>query len=178
MVSDREEVTTVKGGNRAFIIISLTKNKNHSNGARQMELELDEQDMRVAKILGKADADVSGKTLKKYFKYLTEKLTASFELTGSENFSWEEPYIWGTRSQREYDRMKEAHASYKDKFELINLLDPDDADDDTYGLMARVRRIKDAKNFTLPLCDLGAANEKAKYFQLLDDYSYWFVNNR
>jgi hypothetical protein len=38
--------------------------------------------------------------------------------------------------------------------------------------------ISDKKKFVLPLADLKSTDRKSKNYQLLDDYSVWFVNNR
>ena len=43
---------------------------------------------------------------------------------------------------------------------------------------ANVRRISDGKEFLLGLSELEATDKKSKNYQLLDDYSFWFVNNR
>jgi hypothetical protein len=43
---------------------------------------------------------------------------------------------------------------------------------------ADVRRISDGKKFLLGISELKATNKKSKNYQLLDDYSVWFVNNR
>jgi hypothetical protein len=41
-----------------------------------------------------------------------------------------------------------------------------------------MKRVSDKKKFTLPLAELKAADKRSKNYQLLDDYSVWFVNNR
>jgi len=43
---------------------------------------------------------------------------------------------------------------------------------------AYVRRISDGKKFLLGLSELKATDKKSKSYQLLDDYSVWFVNDR
>jgi hypothetical protein len=48
--------------------------------------------------------------------------------------------------------------------------------DDDYGLFAKVTRISDKKRFQIPLADLKAIDEKSNNYQILDDYSVWFVN--
>ena len=72
--------------------------------------------------------------------------------------------------------MKETQPSYKDKFSLIDFVD--DFDDWEGGIYVVVRRDCDRKKFVLPLADLKAVNRKSQNYQLLDDYSVWFVNNR
>jgi len=54
----------------------------------------------------------------------------------------------------------------------------DGIDDECDGIFVYVQRISDKKKFVLPLADLKATDRKSKNYQLLDDYSVWFVNNR
>jgi hypothetical protein len=54
----------------------------------------------------------------------------------------------------------------------------DDFDDWEEGILVVVRREWDQKKFVLPSADLKAVNKKSRNYQLLDDYSVWFVNNR
>ena len=54
----------------------------------------------------------------------------------------------------------------------------DDDIDEFYGVMVNVKRLSDRKKFELPLADLEATDKKSDKYQLLDDYSVWFVNNR
>ena len=42
----------------------------------------------------------------------------------------------------------------------------------------RVRRRSDNREFWLGLSELEATDKKSKNYQLLDDYSVWFVNSR
>jgi hypothetical protein len=46
------------------------------------------------------------------------------------------------------------------------------------GILAKCVRLSDKKRFTLPLADLRATAKSSKNYELLDDYSVWFVNNR
>jgi hypothetical protein len=55
------------------------------------------------------------------------------------------------------------------------LLNIDQVDPDR-GILAVVQRISDKKVFSLPLADLEARGRDSKNYQLLDDYSVWFVN--
>ena len=45
-------------------------------------------------------------------------------------------------------------------------------------LAARVRRQSDDKEFYLGLAEIEAVEQGTVNYQLLDDYSVWFVNNR
>ena len=47
-----------------------------------------------------------------------------------------------------------------------------------YGVFVKVRRVSDKKQFVLPLSDLEVMDKKHPTYQLLHDYSVWFVNWR
>ena len=118
---------------------------------------------------------VSDKSLKTYLKYLKSKIQMPCQLTGIEDFEWEEYYVFGPGSKKEYEQLKKTQPSYTDKYELIDF---EDEVDEFYGVMVNVKRLSDRKKFELPLADLEATNKKSDDYQLLDDYSVWFVNNR
>ncbi len=54
----------------------------------------------------------------------------------------------------------------------------DEMDDYYDGIFVNVQRVSDKKKFVLPLADLKSTGRKSGNYQLLDDYSVWFVNNR
>ena len=142
----------------------------------------DEQDVRIAEILIDTiilDIDdipeVSRESLERYFAHLKSNLKLPCYLTGIEDFPWEERYVFGYGSEAEYENLKKKQPSYTDTFNLINL---DEEINEDYGLLVDVKRTSDNKKFTLPLADLKAIEEHSKNYQLLDDYSVWFVNNR
>ena len=141
--------------------------------------KLDEQDQRIADIFGTKEVpDVTDETLAIYFDSLKQHLDMPCQVTGAESmgcFSWEEYYTFGPGSEREYEKLKKKRASYTDTFELQSFADDYDED---YGIVVNVRRISDKKKFALTLSDLEATEEKSKTYQLLDDYSTWFVNWR
>ena len=45
-----------------------------------------------------------------------------------------------------------------------------------YGISVNVKRVSDKRKFTLPLADLESTDKQSNNYQLLDDYSVWFVN--
>ena len=141
--------------------------------------KLDEQDQRIADIFGTKEVpDVTDETLEIYFDSLKQHLEMPCQVTGTESmgcFSWEEYYTFGPGSEREYEKLKKKRASYTDTFALLSF---DDDYDEDYGIVVNVRRISDKKKFALTLSDLEATEEKSKTYQLLDDYSTWFVNWR
>lgn len=144
--------------------------------------DFDEQDVRIAEILLDRillDVDdipeVSRKSLERYFAHLKSNLKFPCHLTGIEDFPWEERYVFGYGNKAEYEKLKKKQPSYTDKFNLLNL---DEEINEDYGLIVVVERTSDNKKFTLPLADLKAIDEHSKNYQLLDDYSVWFVNNK
>lgn len=146
------------------------------------KVEYDDQDERIAKVLGIKNfndigderLDVSKKTIKRYLKYLKEHIDYPCQLTGIEDFRWEEYYVFGPGNKKEYERLKKTRPSYTDKFTLLSFEDEIDSDE---VIMVKVQRVSDKKNFSLPLAELEATDKKSKNYQLLDDYSVWFVNN-
>ena len=94
-------------------------------------------------------------------------------MTGIEDFRWEEYYIIGPGSEKEHEKLRKTKPSYLDTFKLIKF---EDEIDESVGLLVKVRRTSDKKQFVLPLADLKATNENHPDYQLLDDYSVWFVN--
>jgi hypothetical protein len=136
--------------------------------------DLDEQMQRIAAILGQDDLDVTQKTVNRYFDYLKQHVQLPCRLTGIEDFPWEERYVFGYGDEKEYERLKKTQPSYTDTFELMSFAEAQAND----GILVEVRRVSDQKKFTLPLADLEAADEGSPNYQLLDDYSVWFVNYR
>jgi hypothetical protein len=137
----------------------------------------DEEEKRIAAIFGRKFRApwVSGKTLAIYQAYLTEHLKLPFQVTGREDFPWEERYVFGHGSNAEYERMKKTNPSYTDTFELLGF---EDHPNDWSGIQARIKRITDKKVFVMGLDWLEAIDEKSPNHQLLEDYSSWFVNHR
>jgi len=138
--------------------------------------EYEKQEKRIIVILGTKKLDVTRKTLSTYLKYLKNHVEIPCQLTGIEDFEWEEAYVFGFGSKREYQELKKTQPSYTDKFNLIDFID--DIDDEYDGIFVNVQRLSDKKQFILPLADLKSTDKKSKNYQLLDDYSVWFVNNR
>ena len=81
----------------------------------------DEQMQRWAAILGDAAEGTQEEALEAFFKHLKANLQLPCEVTGTEDFRWEERYVLGGWSQTEYKRLKKVQPSYTDKYELLNL---------------------------------------------------------
>src|SRR6266446_5503420 len=138
--------------------------------------KLDKQDQRIANIFGTQDVpDVDTDTLERYLAYLTQHLALPCQLTGIEDFDWEEYYVIGPGSKAEYERLRKTRPSYLDTYDLLSFEDDVDLDE---GILVHVRRISDKKKFLLPLANLEATQKKSPQYQLLDDYAVWFVNWR
>jgi len=137
--------------------------------------ELDDQDKRVSAILGGEIPDVAEESLETYRAYLHEHLALPCQLTGIEDFDWEEYYVIGPGDQKEYETLKKTRPSYRDTFNMVSF---EDLIDERVGILVSVRRVSDRRKFTLPLAELEATEKKSQNYQLLDDYSVWFVNYR
>ena len=144
-------------------------------------MKIDDQDERIKAILGDLEDMDLDETVHIFFQHLKTNLLLPCEVTGIEDFRWEEFYVFGPGNQKEYDKLKKTKPSYTDKYELLGI----DRDvqsewmlfwDDDIG--ARVRRISDGKKFVLGLSELKAVDKKSQNYQLLDDFSVWLVNNR
>jgi len=142
------------------------------------EDEYDDQIKRIQNILevkNEEEMTVDEDNLTKYYKYLNSNIDFSVSVTGIEDFHWEEYYVFGPGDQGEYKKLKKTHPSYTDKYKIIDL---DDDLDWEEGILVNVKRISDNKKFTLPLADLESDDENSTNYQILDDYSVWFVNYR
>ena len=132
-----------------------------------------EEEKRIAAILSDNDLEVTEEKQDIYFDYLQKNILKQAMLTGSEPFPWEERYLFGGGSKKEHENLKKTRASSKDKFELIELMD--DIDED-YGIIAKVRRVTDKKQFELPLWNLECTDKNSKSYELISDYSYCMTN--
>jgi len=137
--------------------------------------EIADQDKRVSAIFGGKIPDVTDESLETYLGYLKEHLALPCQMTGIEDFGWEEYYVFGPGDQKEYENLKKTKPSYRDKFNLVSF---EDETDEGAGILVEVRRISDRRKFTIPLAELETTERKSQNYQLLDDYSVWFVNNR
>jgi hypothetical protein len=90
------------------------------------------------------------------------------QLTGIEDFDWEEYYVLGPGDEGEYEHLKKTRPSYRDRFNLISL---EDEPDEGTGILAKGQRVSDKKRFTLPLAELKTTERKSPNCRLLDDYA-------
>ena len=130
---------------------------------------------------GGATGRTFDESVKIFYEHLRRSLTLPCEVTGSEDFRWEEFYVIGPGKPGEYKRLRKTQPSYQDVYELLSFhLGPVSewmlfAGED---IAAAMRRKSDKKKFTLGLAELEAVDEQSPNYQLLHDYSVFFVNSR
>lgn len=151
------------------------QNQNSTPPLRNYE----EQEKRIGEIVG-LDKDgevnfVNEKTLNSFYEYLVQNLTLPCEVTGSEDFPWEEYYIIGGGSKQEHNKLRKTKPSYLDTYELLKVVYTVEGYSE---LMVAVKRTSDKKKFTLPLADLEVSNGNSQNARLIDDYAFWYVNWR
>jgi hypothetical protein len=135
-----------------------------------------DQDERIASIFYTDEVpEVTDDALKTYLQYIKDNLDDACEITGIEDFEWEEYYFFGPGSKKEHEKLRKTRPSFMDRYKIIAF---DNEPDEDYGILVNLRRISDGKKFTLPLADLKATDKKNPSYQMLDDYSVWFVNWR
>ncbi len=125
---------------------------------------------RIYAVLGE-DCERNPRNARRYRTHLKKYLTLPLQVTGIEDFPWEEPYIFGGWSQEEYEELKKLNPSYKDKFDLLDILNPEHDD-----LIAVIRRITDRQTFRIELSWLRCVDKKSPEYITLNDYSIWYVN--
>lgn len=135
---------------------------------------LDEEEKRIRAILNTDDLSVNETTLDLYYDYLETHFKKPCLFTGMEDFDWEEPYVFGGWSQKEYKELKKTRPSYTDTFEFLEF----EGCDDLRGIYVKVRRASDKKRFSIPLWDMEVVDEDDPNFQLVSDYSSWISNYR
>ena len=131
------------------------------------------QEIRFEHILGEDNLKVSDKSLIEYRSYLQDNIVFPCELTGREDFRWEEFYIFGPGDKNEYAELKKTQPSYTDTYTFMSF---DDQIEDMDGLMVKVKRISDHKQFVLPLADLKVIDNNSPNHELVHDYALWYVN--
>jgi len=125
---------------------------------------------RIAAVLG-GDSGRTAKNACRYRAYLKKHLVLPLLVTGIEDFPWEEPYVIGGWDQEEYKELKKTNPSYTDKFDLLDILNPESDD-----LIAVIKRVSDAQTFQIELSWLRCVDKKSPEYATLNDYSVWYVN--
>jgi hypothetical protein len=139
------------------------------------------QFQRVESILGGSKNLSLDEMVDKFFVHMQRLLVLPCEVTGIEDFDWEEYYVLGPGSPKEYERLKKHQPSYRDRFELMAIKRDVVTEWMLFGgedIGARVRRKSDGKEFCLGLSELKAIDRRSPNYQLLDDYAVFFTNYR
>jgi hypothetical protein len=119
---------------------------------------------------------VTDETLHIYFEHLKENLECPCVLTGIESmgyFSWEERFSFGYGSEKEHERLRREKGSFRDQYKLKTF---DAVVDGEWDILVKVERIPHRKRFTIPLSELEVVDKTSRNYQLLHDYTVWFVN--
>ena len=73
---------------------------------------MDDQEKRIASIFGTDEVpEVRDETLKIYLNYIKDNIDTTCEVTGIEDFEWEEYYIIGPGSKREHEKLRKIKQS-------------------------------------------------------------------
>lgn len=141
----------------------------------------DEQDRRIEAVLG-GDRDVDfNEGVGIFCEHLRTNLQLPCDVTGIEDFRWEEPYILGVFDPAEHKRLRKTQPSYEDRYQLLSI-DPKGYSEwmlcSAEDVGAHVRRLSDGREFILGLSELEATDKRSANYQFLDDYCVWFVNSR
>ena len=102
--------------------------------------DLDERDKRIEQILGRFDMNVNEEASLRYMDYLKRNIEFPCQLTGIEDFPWEEYYVLGPGSNKEYEKLKKKQPSYTDTFNLISF--KNDLDENN-GILVKVGQNQD-----------------------------------
>ena len=133
---------------------------------------MDKCDKIIETVLGKNGNNRNEKNIEIFKNYLLAHLKLPVRVTGIEDFPWEERYVFGYGSQKEYANMKKDNPSYADEFDLLDIKDTARSDD----LIGKIKRISDRKVFDFELSWLKAVDEKSNAFDLLNAYAIWHTN--
>ncbi len=131
----------------------------------------DEFELELKKILVTSDLEVNEENLNRYLQFLKARIKPSYKLTGNGAFDWEEEYMRGGKSKKEYEKLKKQRPSYTDTFSLVQFCDVG-----TEGIMVKVERTSDRRQFILPLIDLEVTTEDPQHFELMENYLLWFFS--
>lgn len=132
---------------------------------------MEDWQQRIHAVLG-VDDERCARNSERWRVHLLEILPLPIRVTGIEDFSWEEPCVFGGWDQREYAELKKTQPSYTDTFDLLDIAGPEVHDD----LMAKIRRTTDGKTFHIGLSFLRTESKEDPLYTSLNDYSVWHCN--
>ena len=141
----------------------------------------DAQSERIAAIVGDDEGATFDEVVDKFYEHLKKSLQLPCDVTGVEDFRWEEYWVIGPGDPKEYAQLRKTRPSYRDTFALL-AVERDVCSEwmmfEGEDIAGRVRRKSDGKEFHLGLAELKAVDKKSKNYQLLHDFAVWFFNNR
>ncbi len=124
---------------------------------------MDAQWSRIKSIVGNDESTTFEDQVETFYQHLLGSLELPCEVTGTEDFQWEERYVFGGASLAEYKRLRKECPSYQDKYDLLAIEKGVFSEwMMCYGedLSARVKRKSDGKEFVLGLSELKGGGEK------------------
>lgn len=80
--------------------------------------DYDAQEARIEAILGEEESLTFDDAVEKFYEHLRRFIQLPCDVTGVEDFRWEEYYVLGPGSLIEYQKLRETQPSYQDIFEL------------------------------------------------------------
>ncbi|HBK96530.1 MAG TPA: hypothetical protein DD001_03970 [Microcoleaceae bacterium UBA10368] len=134
---------------------------------------LKEFERKLSQIINPNTLDVGVKNFLKYLEYLKQNMIVPSQVTGREEFRWEQEYLSSPGKKKEYETLKKTQPSSTEIFQIVRLRDSVFQHD---GIMVDVQRLTDKQTFILPLVDLKAIDCSSPNHQLLEDYTLWFIN--
>ncbi len=141
--------------------------------------DIDALDSRIRDVVGE-DAQSIEERLERFFQHLDDRLELPATVRGSEDFGWEEHYLFGPGEHAEYEHRRQSQPSCQDVFELTSIA----IDVESNWIMrhndiaAQVKRKSDGEEFWLGLSDLEVLDKESKNNHLLRDFGTWFANVR
>ena len=138
------------------------------------EYDYDEQESRIAKIFSSNEIpDVSKQHAETFINFIKTNISPNVLLVGREIFfPWEESYMFGRGTEREYKYLKKKQISHDDQVQLISF-EKFDYDGDW---VVKVKRLSDKKSFNAHLSWFKCVETDSNNAQLLDDFAFWIVN--
>jgi hypothetical protein len=111
------------------------------------------------------------------FEHLLARLRLPCDVNAGENFRWEESYASGDLDQREYERLRKDRPSFRDRFELLEIIRQARSpwmSSSGIDIAAQVRRKLDGQKFVVGLSDISLADKKLPQHEIISDYAAWF----
>ena len=135
---------------------------------------------RIEEVLGTTERS-RAESLQCWFDHLSANLPLPMNVTGDEDFAWEEKYVIGGMDPDEYKRLKKRQPSYEDEYELLKLSMGERSQWMMFpgeDLAAHVRRISDGRMFVMGLSELKACDQSIPSARWMEAFGAWLVNSR